>query len=118
MEHRPSSKEIKEKLLSGLRLHTVRPDQPSILRVDASNRAIGAGLEQVNDETHETPTIEGVRTWKRVPVAFCSRKLTPGQLQWTPREKETDVVVLARSKWAFWIGIHPVLVLTNHKTLQ
>ena len=96
----------------------MRPDQPFISRVDASNRAIGAALEQFDEETHEMPTSEEVKTRKQVSVAFCSRKLTPGQLKWTPRGKETYAVVLALSKWASWIGLQPVLVLTDHNSLE
>ena len=52
-------------------------------------------------------------------VAFCSRKLTASQVSgWTPREKETYAVVLALQKWASWIGLQPVLVLTDHKSLE
>ena len=81
-------------------MHTVRPDRPFILRVDASGRAVGAALEQFTDETTGMPSSEDIHTKKRVPVAFCSRKLAPGQLKWNPREKETYAVILALSKWA------------------
>ena len=72
-KHRKAFETIKTKLTEGLALHTVRPDRPFILRVDASGRAVGAALEQFEDETSGMPTSEDVRTRKRVPVAFFSR---------------------------------------------
>ena len=67
----------------------------------------------------EMPTIQQATSKKTAPVAFCSRKLTEGQyLRWTPREKETYAVVLALMKWASWIGLQPVLILTDHKSLE
>ena len=47
-----------------------------------------------------------------------SRKLTGSQRNWTPREKETYAVVAALQKWAGWIGFQPVLVTTDHKSLE
>lgn len=110
---------IKERLVSGLKLYTANPDKPFVLRVDASDRAVGAALEQFADNQQGKPTLADIPTRRRVPVAFCSRKLTPGQAQrWPPREKETYAIVLALEKWASWIGLQPVLVLTDHKSLE
>ena len=82
------------------------PDKPFILRADASDRAIGAFLEQKR---------EGALTpLGTVPVAFFSRKLGKSQLNWTPREKETYAVVEALKKWAGWIGLQPVVITTDH----
>jgi len=112
---------LKEALLKGLELQTVQPDKPFILRVDASDRAVGAALEQFADQRTTRPTKDEVLQKSRtsVPVAFCSRKLTPGQVRtWSPREKETYAIVLALQKWASWIGLQPLLVLTDHKSLE
>ena len=112
---------LREALLKGLELQTVQPDKPFILRVDASDRAVGAALEQFADPRTSRPTKEEVLGKSRttVPVAFCSRKLTPGQVRtWSPREKETYAIVLALQKWASWIGLQPILVLTDHKSLE
>ena len=69
--------------------------------------------------TTRPATAQEALTMERVPVAFCSRKLTAGQMKsWTPREKETYAIVLALQKWASWIGLQPVLVLTDHKSLE
>jgi hypothetical protein len=118
-EERGCFTEIKRKLRSGLELQCVNPDKPFILRVDASGRAVGAALEQFAEDTMERPTLENQKGKKTIPVAFCSRKLTTSQVSgWTAREKETYAVVLALQKWASWIGLQPVLVLTDHKSLE
>ena len=64
------------------------------------------------------PTVDDVRARKTTPVAFMSRKLTGSQLNWVPREQETYAIILALQKWESWIGLQPVLVLTDHKALQ
>ena len=43
-KHKKAFETIKNRLTEGLALHTVRPDRPFILRVDASGRAVGAAL--------------------------------------------------------------------------
>ena len=109
---------IKDKLQGQLELYTLSPDRPFVLRVDASGWAVGAALEQFIEPQEGMPTQDEVKRLKRVPVAFCSRKLTSNQLNWTPREKETYAIILALEKWASWIGFQPVLVLTDHKSLE
>ena len=81
------------------------------MRTDASDRAIGAVLEQDRILVPGSPP-------KRVPVGFFSRKLAKAQLNWTPREKETYAVVSALRKWAGWIGLQPILILRDHKSLE
>jgi hypothetical protein len=52
-------------------------------------------------------------------VAFFSRKLTTGQAnKWTIREKEMYALVLALKKYAGLIGGQPVLVVTDHKSIE
>ena len=99
--------EVKRRLCSGLELQRVDPDRPFVLRVDASQFAVGATLEQGIDKSRK-PTIEDVRSKKTVPVAFMSRKLTPGQTKWVAREQETYAIILALLKWESWIGLQPV----------
>jgi hypothetical protein len=109
--------EIKKRLCSELLLQHVNPDKPFVLRVDASRYAVGATLEQLIDEDRK-PTAEDVLNKKTVPVAFMSRKLTKGQRNWVPREQETYAIILALQKWESCIGNQPVLVLTDHKSLE
>ena len=98
---------LKERLLGQLGLFLVDPDKGLVLRTDASDYAVGAVLEQVRDDgTH-------------VPVAFWSRILAEGQRRtWTAREKETYAIVCALRKWSGHIGLQPVVVCTDHQSLQ
>ena len=95
----------------------MNPDKPFVLRTDARGYAMGASLEQMVDEVR-MPTPEDVQQKKTVPVAFLSRKLTSSQSNWVPREQETYATVLALMKWGTWIGMQPVLVLTDHQALE
>ena len=114
-------KQLRVALCEGLNLQHLNPDRPFVLRTDASDRAIGDVLEHLADSGREerltlSEVQKGVKT---VPVAFFSRKLTSGQAaRCTPREKEACAVVSALSKWASWIGFQPVLVLTDHRSLE
>ena len=72
---------------ASLSLFQVEPEEPFQLRTDASHTAIGSVLEQK-------------RNGRMVPVCFFSRKLTPSQVNWTPREKETYSIVASLIKWA------------------
>ena len=64
------------------------------------------------------PTAEDVKTHKTVPIAFLSRKLAEGQRKWVPREQETYNIMCALQKWESWIGLQPILVLTDHQALE
>ena len=110
----------KEALSRELSLQTVNPDLPFVLRADASGKAIGAVLEQVPAGVKMEATIkELIRAGTTVPVAFLSRKLTDSQYRtWNVRDKEFYAIVSALDKWGGWIGLQPVLVLTDHKALE
>jgi hypothetical protein len=117
LEDQKAFDEIKARLCSQLVLQRVNPDKPFILRADASKYAVGATLEQLIDEDR-MPTADDVRQQKTVPVAFMSRKLTQSQRNWVPREQETYAIIVALEKWESWIGLQPVLVLTDHQALE
>lgn len=116
-EDEDAFQEIKRILCSQLALQRVNPDRPFVLRVDASKVAVGATLEQLLDE-ERAPTVEDVQHRRTVPVAFMSRKLTGSQRNWTPREQETYAIIVALQKWESWVGLQPVMVLTDHKSLE
>ena len=101
-------------------MQTVKPDLPFVLRADASGKAIGAVLEQVPAGVKMEATIkELIRAGTTVPVAFLSRKLTdPQDRTWDVKDKEAYAIVSALDKWGGWIGLQPVLVLTDHKALE
>ena len=98
---------LKERLLGQLGLFLVDPDKGFVLRTDTSDYAVGAVLEQVRDDG------------SHVPVAFWSRILAEGQRRtWTAREKETYAISCALRKWSGHIGLQPVVVCTDHQSLQ
>ena len=69
--------------------------------------AVGAVLDQIRDDR------------SHVPLAFWSRILAEGQRRtWTAREKETYTIVCALRKWSGHIGLQPVVVCTDHQSLQ
>ena len=94
-------------------LFILDPDKPFFLRTDASNYAVGAVLEQVD----KMGTITGV-AGSHYPIAFWSRKLSKGQHNWAPREKEAYAIICALVKWAGSIGLQHVDVLTDHQSLE
>ncbi len=72
-ESKAAFEALKEALKEGLQVFQFEPDQPFVLRIDASDFAIFAVLEQE-------------RNGEWVPVSFFSRKLGQSQLNWTPQE--------------------------------
>ena len=98
---------LKERLLGQLGLFLVDLDKGLVLRTDASDYPVGTVLEQVRcDGTH-------------VPVAFWRRVLVEGQRwTWTAREKETYAIVCALRKRSGDMGLQPVVVCTDHQSLQ
>ena len=98
---------MKADLLKPLRLHLLNPDKGFVLRTDASDYALNAVLEQVQEEG------------SHVPVVFWSCELAAGQRRtWTPREKESYAILCALRKLAGKIGLQPVTVGTDHRSLQ
>jgi hypothetical protein len=110
--------DVKKALLRGLKLQVVNPDRPYVLRVDASGKGVGAVLKQ-HPSAVGRPTPENSKPGMTVPVAFMSRKLTDSQQRvWDVREKEAYAILLALEKWSSWIGLQPVLILSDHETLK
>ena len=110
--------EMKRRLGENLRLKIPNPGKPFVIRTDASNQAVGGSLEQMDDDQPLPPpgSEEKIRTY---PVAFFSRKLTSSQIRtWPVREKEAYAVVSILKKYASLIGLQPVLILTDHKSLE
>ena len=67
----------------------------------------------------EEPLYEAALKGRTRPVGFLSRKFTESQaVNWDIRDKGTYEIVSALEKWAGWIGIQPVMVLTDHQALD
>ena len=105
-----SFEKLKKVLAESLELFRIDPDSPFILRTDASDKAIGAVLEQERKVSHKN-------VLRKVPVGFFA-EIGEITVKLDPREKETYAVVSALRKWAGWIGLQPVLITTDHKSLE
>ena len=98
---------LKEALANVVTLKTPWLDgRPFYIGTDASRYAIGATIEQVDDEGHHHP------------LAFWSRKLTTRQRNWSPREQEAYAILCALRRYEGWILGHRVEVLTDRKSLE
>ena len=94
-------------MLDNLKLWLIDPDKGFVLRTDASDYAVGAVLEQFEDDGTD------------VAVTFWCRVLAPGQRRtWTARGEETYTIICALRKWAAHIALQPVVVSTDHQSLQ
>jgi hypothetical protein len=74
-------KALKDALLHTVPLHILHPDQPYVLRCDASAHAVGASLEQLPYHVPNPESlVEAIKKDHKCtrPVAFLSRKLSPG----------------------------------------
>ena len=88
-------------------LHVPKFDRPFYIRTDASKYAVGAVLEQ-----------QDLETGAHYPLAFWSRKVSPRQMHWSPREQETYAIICALKKYQLWVGTNRVEVVTDHRSLE
>ncbi len=110
--------ELKKRFCEGVKLSIPNPNKPFIIRTDASNRAVGGVIEQLDDDQELPPpgSEDKIRTR---PIAFFSRKLTSGQIKtWPVREKEAYAIVSILKKHASLFNLQPILVLTDHRSLE
>jgi len=113
-----SFENLKRSLLEGIRLKIPNPGRPFIIRTDASDKAVGGVLEQM-DDNKPLPPVGSEENIKTYPVAFFSRKLTTNQMKtWPVREKEAYAIVSILKKYTSLIGHQPILILTDHKSLE
>ena len=66
-------------------------DKPFIIHVDSSDHSYGAVLTQLNDNGVE------------VPIEFCSRKWTDGQIGWHITDKELLALIKVIDKWQYYL---------------
>jgi transposase InsO family protein len=99
--------ELKSRFTTAPILMTFDPDKKIVLETDASDYAIGACLNQVDDQG------------KLHPVMYDSRKLSPAELNYDVHDKELLAIVEAFVKWRVYLegSKYPVQVITDHKNL-
>lgn len=105
---------MRRNLARELELDELNPDRTFVVRCKASDFAIRTVLEQVRPDEYRTAHID-IRKTRLVPVSFCSRKLTGSELNWTPREKQTQAIIATLRQWAGQICFQPVIVVTDHR---
>lgn len=96
--------QAKKALTKAVLLHHPLPDAPISLTVDASNRAVGAQLEQKQDQH-----------W--VPLAFFSRKLSTAEKNYSAFDRELLAAYSAVKHFKHFLEGRSFLLFTDHKPL-
>jgi hypothetical protein len=99
--------ELKTKFTEAPILATFDPAKKIILETDSSDFAIGACLNQPDENG------------KFKPIAYYSRKLSPAELNYDIHDKELLAIVVAFEQWRVYLegSTHTVQVWTDHKNL-
>ena len=97
--------DLKAALCNFTCLHAPRYDRDFILHTDASDKAIGGCLSQLDDGG------------KEVPLAFVSAKLTDSQVFWPTIQKEAFSLIYALKKLDIYVFASRVEVFMDHNPL-
>ncbi|EGD73249.1 hypothetical protein PTSG_12229 [Salpingoeca rosetta] len=98
--HEHAFNALKQALCNATTLAPPDHNAPFIIRADASDKGIGAVLEQHGR-----------------PVEFMSKKLTSAEANYPIRQRELLAIVVALQKWRHYFGFSTVEVITDHKSL-
>jgi transcription antitermination factor NusG len=81
-------------------------DKQFVVTTDASGYAVGASLQQMDDET------------KRLrPIAFFSKKLSEQEMRWAVYEQELYAIVLSLEEWRHYLVGRKFKLITDHQSL-
>lgn len=94
----------KDALGNAILLHHPRADAPTSLTVDASDKGMGATLEQRHG-----------RVW--VPLAFFSRKLSEAEKKYSAFDKELLAAYVATKHFRYFLEGRHFTLYTDHKPL-
>jgi hypothetical protein len=99
---------LKEAFTTAPVLRLYDPKRPIIIETDASDYAIGACLNQLDEEG------------RAHPVLYFSRKLIPAEINYDVHDKELMAIVAAMREWDVYVNSneHEIQVFTDHKNLQ
>jgi len=104
-KERAAFEELKKRMTTAPVLRLPDPTRPFIVTTDASDKGIGAVLEQEED---------GV---KRV-VAYMSKKLSPAEQKWSTYAKELFAFTEALDTWHVYLKDKPFDWYTDHQPLK
>ncbi len=100
-------KELKRRLTIAPILRIFNHEKEAFVETDASDKAIGAVLNQKDENG------------KLVPTAYYSRKMTEPESNYDIHDKELLAIVEALRTWRVYLegAKHPVQIYTDHKNL-
>ena len=97
---------IKQALTTEPVLSLPNPDKPFFISTDASDTAIGAILEQEDDQK------------RRHPVAYESRKLKDAEQKYPVHERELLAIIHSLQVWRVYVYGNHVTIYTDHQPLK
>ena len=103
--HQKAYEELRDELATYVMLSSPTPDGQLVLITDASLRAVGAALCQIQDDDV-------------VILEFASKKLSPAERAWTARELEAYAIRWACEHFEQYLRGRKTIVLTDHESLQ
>lgn len=102
--HTEAFTQIKEALARASMLYHPKPDAPTCIMADASDKAVGAVLQQRSEED-----------W--FPISYFSRKLTPAETHYSAFDRKLLAIYLAIRHFRHFVEGRQFHVLTDHKPL-
>ena len=103
--HNQSFNKIKEALTNCVKLAFVEPNTKLTLRTDASDAAVGAVLEQTNNNN------------KTQPIGFFSKKFKSSEQHLAPFDKELSAIFYAIKHFEYLLEGREFKVMTDHKPI-
>ena len=80
-------------------------DLPFHIHCDASGKGVGAVLSQYVDGAYR-------------PIAFCSKKLLPHQVHWSPAQLEAYAIFHSvTEKWRYYLALSKTIIHSDHRNL-
>ena len=108
-DYRASFAELKAALVNSTANHFPDYDLPWVLRVDASDVAVGAVLFQERTDQGGNVIHE--------PIAFASQKFTAIALKWDAFKKEAYAAYFGVHHFAYYLRGKPFVLETDHRNL-
>src|SRR5450755_3322308 len=99
--------ELKRRFSEAPILAIFDPEQPIVVKKDASDYAIGACIMQIGKDG------------KLHPVTFYSKKMSPAEMNYDIHDKELLAVITAFQEWKVYLegAKHQVKIFTDHQNL-